>query len=472
MARTGSSQYSGCDEGRMKIALITDAWQPQINGVVTTLVELVEHLRERGHSVEVIHPGMFSTRPCPGYAGIDLAVRPYDGLKKRLDAYLPEAIHIATEGPLGWAARRYCLRQKLPFTTAYHTRFPEILKAALRIPLWVGYAVFRHFHRPSSGVMVPTHGVMRLLDGQGFRQLRSWTHGVDTQLFAFSPQARNHELLFGLKRPIALYVGRVSYEKNIDAFLDMPWHGSKVVCGVGPLEANLKARDQDVRWLGVLPRKVLSGVYAGADVFVFPSRHETFGLVMLEAMSTGTPVAAYPVDGPLEVLPYSADTPTKRRGGVLSEDLAQASLEALRIPRIEARLQALDFSWEESTRLFESHLAPIARRSIFHSNQVSDQIFEDFLRTTGRFTEYWVVRDEILPSLPFQDTSIAMRNNFAHQEPRLTVSWGPLDDEWLEIGFPIDREKFLICMGDQTLNVHGSDELHRELTRLIGASMR
>lgn len=343
----------------MKIALITDAWRPQINGVVTTLVELVAQLRDAGHTVEVIHPGLFRTRPCPGYAGIDLAVRPYAGVKQRLDAFVPEAIHIATEGPLGWAARRYCLRRQWPFTTAYHTRFPEILKAALRVPLWLGYALFRHFHRPSSGVMVPTQGVMRLLDGKGFRKLRTWTHGVDTQLFEFSPQARNHDLLSGLKRPIALYVGRVSYEKNIDAFLDMPWHGSKVVCGVGPLEGELKSRYDGVRWLGVLSRDVLAGVYAAADVFTFPSRHETFGLVMLEAMACGTPVAAYPVDGPLEVLPEHDQPPFKRRGGVLADDLAQASLEALHVPRAQARLQALDFSWEEATRLFENNLVAL-----------------------------------------------------------------------------------------------------------------
>lgn len=452
----------------MKIALITDAWQPQINGVVTTLVELVEHLREHGHSVEVIHPGLFTTRPCPGYAGIDLAVRPYRGVQKRLDSLVPDAIHVATEGPLGWAARRYCLRHKIPFTTAYHTRFPEILKAAARIPLWIGYALFRHFHRPSSGVMVPTQGVMRLLDDKGFRQLRSWTHGVDTQLFEFSPQARNHELLSDLQRPIALYVGRVSYEKNIDAFLDMPWHGSKVVCGVGPLETHLKARYNDVRWLGVLPRHVLSNVYAGADVFVFPSRHETFGLVMLEAMATGTPVAAYPVDGPLEVLPHAVGAQNRRRGGVLSEDLAQASQDALCIPRIEARLQALDFSWEESTRLFESHLAPITRQLVFHSNQVSDPTFEEFLRTTGRIAEYWVIRKEMLASLSSQTLRISMRNNFAHQEPRLTVAWGALDDQWLDIGFPVERDKFSIYIGGQTCNLQGLDELRRQLSRVMG----
>jgi glycosyltransferase involved in cell wall biosynthesis len=345
----------------MKIALITDAWRPQINGVVTTLVELVDQLNAKGHVVEVIHPDLFKTRPCPGYAGIDLAVKPYPQLAKQLDAFGPDVIHVATEGPLGWAARKYCLKHALPFTTAFHTRFPEVLKAALRIPLWMGYAIFRHFHKPSAGVMVPTQGVMRLLDGWGFKNLRSWTHGVDMGLFGYAETVTNHPVLDELPRPIALYVGRVSYEKNIDSFLAMPWHGSKVVCGVGPLEKELKDKFHNVSWLGVLPRDELARVYAGADVFTFPSRNETFGLVMLEAMACGTPVAAYPVDGPLEVLRPDVHYPHHRKGGVLHEDLAYASLEAMKVPRSEARAQALTFSWDESTRLFEQHVVRIDR---------------------------------------------------------------------------------------------------------------
>ena len=345
----------------MKIALITDAWRPQINGVVTTLVELVDQLNAKGHVVEVIHPDLFKTRPCPGYAGIDLAVKPYAQLARQLDAFAPDVIHVATEGPLGWASRKYCLKHDLPFTTAFHTRFPEVLKAALHIPLWIGYAIFRHFHKPSAGVMVPTQGVMRLLDGWGFKNLRSWTHGVDMQLFGYAETVANHPSLDDLPRPIALYVGRVSYEKNIDSFLAMSWHGSKVVCGVGPLEKELRDKFHHVRWLGVLPRDELAHVYASADVFTFPSRNETFGLVMLEAMACGTPVAAYPVDGPLEVLRPDAEYPHHRKGGVLHEDLAYASLEALKVQRSEARVQALTFSWDESTRLFEKHMVRIDR---------------------------------------------------------------------------------------------------------------
>ncbi len=344
----------------MKIALVTDAWQPQVNGVVTTLVELVREMKTLGHQVEVIHPGLFRTRPCPGYAGIDLAIRPKAGLKAQLDAFVPEAIHIATEGPLGWAARSYCLKHQLAFTTAFHTKFPEILHAALRIPLSWGYALFRHFHRPSSGVMVPTQGVLRMLAGRGFRNLRAWTHGVDTQLFGFEPQPPAHPAMEPLVRPVSLFVGRVSYEKNIEAFLKMDIPGTKVVCGVGPLEASLKERYPQVRWMGVLARPELARVYAAADVFVFPSRSETFGLVMLEAMACGTPVAAFPVDGPLEVLGQkSHEGSLTCHGGVMDEDLQQACYRALAVPRHEARQRAQAFSWAHAARLFESHLVPV-----------------------------------------------------------------------------------------------------------------
>ena len=346
----------------MKIALVTDAWQPQVNGVVTTLVELVRELAGAGHQVEVIHPGLFRTRPCPGYDGIDLAVRPGAGLAKRLDALQPDAIHLATEGPLGWAGRRYCLRRRLAFTTAFHTRFPEILHAALRIPVSWGYALFRHFHRPSSGVMVPTQGVLDMLQKRAFRNLKPWTHGVDTALFQFHPQPRNDAPHGALCRPVALYVGRVSYEKNIDAFLALDLPGSKVVCGVGLVLDTLKKRYPQVHWLGLLPRDELARVYAAADVFVFPSRCETFGLVMAEAMACGTPVAAFPVDGPLEVLGRTGLDGEGRLGGALHEDLRRACDQALAVPRDQARLRALDFSWQHAGDLFASHLAPARRQ--------------------------------------------------------------------------------------------------------------
>lgn len=343
----------------MKIVLVTDAWQPQVNGVVTTLVELVRELKIAGHSVEVIHPGLFKTKPCPGYAGIDLAVNPKPELKRMLESMSFDAIHLATEGPLGWAARSICATHQWQYTTAYHTRFPEILKAALKIPLAIGYAIFKHFHRHSAGVMVPTFGVQKLLSDRGFKNLKPWTHGVDVSLFNYAHEPLSYPAFSGLKRPIAVFVGRVSYEKNIETFLQMPFEGSKVVCGVGPLEKDLKTRYSGITWLGLLPRPELSLVYASADVFVFPSRNETFGLVMLEAMACGTPVAAYPVDGPQEVL-FNHETGVIK-GGILSEDLTKATQLALEIPRTQSRERALEFSWENASNLFLSNLVQIQK---------------------------------------------------------------------------------------------------------------
>lgn len=340
----------------MKLLLITDAWAPQVNGVVTTLVELVRELRLQGNEVTVVHPGLFKTRPCPGYAGIDLAIRPKKQLQTLFAANQFDAVHIATEGPLGWAARSICKKRQWPFTTAFHTRFPEVLKAAMGLPLWMGYALFRHFHKPSSGVMVPTQGVLQLLQNRGFENLKLWTHGVDIDLFEYASKSKACEQLSHLQRPISIFVGRVSYEKNIETYLKMPFEGSKVVCGVGPLEQDLKARYPDVTWLGLLPRPELAKIYAAADVFVFPSRNETFGLVMLEAMACGTPVAAYPVDGPLEVLTEDSGQVS---GGVLHADLAEAARQALSIPRAKARARAYDFSWEKASQLFVSYVRQI-----------------------------------------------------------------------------------------------------------------
>lgn len=343
----------------MKLALVTDAWFPQVNGVVTTLAELVRQITEMGRQVEVIHPGQFRTMPCPGYAGIELALRPRRALRAMLDATQPDAIHIATEGPLGWAARGYCVQRGLAFSTAFHTKFPEILHAACKIPLSWGYAWFRHFHKPSSAVMVPTQGVLTMLQARGFGQLRGWTHGVDTSLFAFHDTPTSHAPAGAMTRPVSLFVGRVSYEKNIEAFLKLDVPGTKVICGVGPLQQSLQARYPSARWLGILPRDELASVYAAADVFVFPSRADTFGLVMLEAMACGTPVAAYPVDGPREVLgqgnPANLGGAT---GGAMHADLGQAFHAALATSRWEARSRALSFDWGAATQRFLGFLVP------------------------------------------------------------------------------------------------------------------
>lgn len=340
----------------MKLALVTDAWRPQVNGVVTTLVELVEGLRRQGVEVLVLHPGLFEHRPCPGYPGIDLAIRPYKPLRQMLHDFAPDAVHLATEGPLGWAARKVCRQNGWAFTTAFHTKFPEILHAALRIPLAWGYALFRRFHRPSSGVMVPTQGVLNMLQARRFGQLRAWTHGVDTDLFSYQPTPPTPAAWAMLPRPWWLFVGRISYEKNIEAFLQLDLPGTKIACGVGPLEQDLHSRYPNVHWMGVLAREELASLYGASDVFVFPSRNETFGLVMLEAMATGTPVAAYPVDGPLQVLGQDQGPAL---GGVLDEDLRHAAISALQIPRSEARARAMAFDWNACVQLFMRHLVPV-----------------------------------------------------------------------------------------------------------------
>jgi glycosyltransferase involved in cell wall biosynthesis len=332
----------------MKVVLVTDAWTPQVNGVVTTLVELHAGLLAHGHDVVLVEPSGFRRFACPGYQEIELAWRPATRVNALLAEARPDAIHIATEGPLGSAARAYCLRHGLAFTTAFHTRFPEILARALHVPERWGYAWFRRFHAPSSGIMVPSAGMYDILDGYGFAPLKRWSHGVDLGLFQPVPGAD-----LDLPRPVFLHVGRLSYEKNLEAFLDLDLPGSKVVYGVGPLQERLRRQYPDVHWRGVVPRSELVNIYSAADVFVFPGRSETFGLVMLEALACGTPVAAFPVPGPLDVL---GKTP---EGGVLDDDLRAAAMKALGTPREDARRRALTMDWDAVCRQFIGHLVPI-----------------------------------------------------------------------------------------------------------------
>jgi glycosyltransferase involved in cell wall biosynthesis len=330
----------------VRVCIVTDAWLPQVNGVVTTLVELQQGLIAYGHDVMIVEPSAFKRFACPGYREIELAWRPARGVTQALEQAGADAIHIATEGPLGGAARAYCMKRGLAFTTAFHTRFPDILAQALHIPERWGYAWFKRFHAPSSGVLVPSAGMLEILRGHGFERLRPWSHGVDLSLFQPVPGAD-----LGLPRPVFLYVGRVSYEKNLQAFLALDLPGSKLVCGVGPLLERLKREHPDVHWRGVVPRSELVAIYSAADAFVFPSRSETFGLVMLEAMACGTPVAAYPVAGPLDVVGGSL-------GGVLDLDLKRAALQALELPRSRARERALEFDWQPVCRQFIEHLVP------------------------------------------------------------------------------------------------------------------
>lgn len=330
----------------MKIALVTDAWLPQVNGVVTTLVELVDGLRARGHSVHLIEPSAHRRFACPGYRELELAWRPGRRVAEQLAALAPDAVHIATEGPIGGAARAFCLRRGWRFTTAFHTRFPEILSQALHLPSAWGYAWFRRFHAPSAAVMVPSTGMFGILRGHGFAKLRPWSHGVDLSLFQPQPGAD-----LGLPRPVWLYVGRVSYEKNLEAFLGLDLPGSKLVYGSGPLVERLQREYPAVHWRGVVPRSELPRIYSAADVFVFPGRSETFGLVMLEAMACGTPVAAFPVAGPNDVIGRS-------RGGALREDLREAAFEALGLPREAAVERARRFDWSRVCDEFEQGLVP------------------------------------------------------------------------------------------------------------------
>ncbi len=332
----------------MRIALVSDAWLPQINGVVRTLMRTMDEIKVRGHEVQVFSPDLFRNLPCPTYKEIRLAVLPARRLATLLDGFQPCAIHIATEGPLGHAARRYCLARRLPFTTAFHTRFPEYVKARTGLPLSAGYSVMRRFHAPSSGVMVATPSLEHELADRGFRNLKRWTRGVDTTLFHPRDKA-----FLDLPRPIHIYVGRVAVEKNVEAFLKLDLPGSKLVVGGGPQLAELQRRFPAVHFAGSKQGEELARHYAAADVFVFPSRTDTFGLVLLEALASGLPVAAFPVPGPLDVINGSAV-------GFLDEDLGAAARRALGVPPEACRDYALQFSWQRSSDQFLANLRPFA----------------------------------------------------------------------------------------------------------------
>jgi glycosyltransferase involved in cell wall biosynthesis len=329
----------------VRIALVSDAWAPQINGVVRTLSALVGELGARDHRVTAITPDLFRTLPCPTYPEIRLAVRAGPRIAELIDEARPDAIHITTEGPLGFAARRHCLKRGYGFTTAFHTRFPEYLAARFRMPLAWSYALMRRFHAPSRGVMVATDSVRRELAARGFNNLRRWSRGVDAELY--DPALRGD--VMDLPRPIFLTVGRVAVEKNFPAFLDLDLPGSKVVVGDGPMLGELRRRYPRAHFLGRREGQDLARLYASADVFVFPSRTDTFGLVLLEALASGLPVAAFPVPGPLDVIGTSET-------GVLDEDLARAAEAALAIPRERCRAHALSYTWKVSADEFIDNL--------------------------------------------------------------------------------------------------------------------
>lgn len=326
--------------------IVTDAWEPQVNGVVRTLKTTARELTVMGHEVKFLTPLEFRTVPCPTYPEIRLSLFPQGGVNGRIRDFDPDVLHIATEGPLGLAARRFALRHDFPFTTAYHTRFPEYVHARFRLPLSWSYAWLRRFHGAGKAVMAPTQVVVDDLVRNGFRNVKLWSRGVDTSIFR--PQA-SHRL--DTPKPIYLYVGRVAVEKNVEAFLELELPGSKWVVGTGPALERIRARFPGVNYLGLLDREELARVYAAADVFVFPSKTDTFGLVLLEAMACGLPVAAYPVTGPRDVIGHSP-------AGVLHADLRTACLGALQLKREDAVARASLFTWRTATEQFLSHLHP------------------------------------------------------------------------------------------------------------------
>jgi glycosyltransferase involved in cell wall biosynthesis len=329
----------------MRILIVTDAWRPQTNGVVTTLEQTIAGIEALGHEAVLLEPRCFRTLPLPGYAEIRIAVLPLS-MGRQIRRIAPDAVHIATEGPLGLAARRYLKRRGMPFTTSLHTKFPEYVRARTGLPLRVGYAFLRRFHRPAASTLVTTETQKRELEAWGLTHLSVWGRGVDVHCFRPGPPRPPAD------EPVLLYVGRLAVEKNLPAFLELDVKGRKVVVGDGPQRAALEKRYPEVTFLGYRYGRELAEAYATADVFVFPSRTNTFGLVMLEALACGTPVAAYPVTGPADVI---RDGVT----GALDEDLASAVTRALACDRDGCRRFAEANDWQAIARRFLEDLVPI-----------------------------------------------------------------------------------------------------------------
>ena len=322
----------------MKILIVTDAWEPQVNGVVRTLKMTRRELERRGHIVEIISPLGFRSIPCPTYPEISLAITRERELARRIDSFSPDCLHIATEGPLGWLARRVAVRRKWPFTTAYHSRFPEYVQARFRLPVRWTYALLRRFHNAARATLAPTPAIVSDLKARGFHGARLWSRGVDLDTFSH----RGERMERPNDRPVFLYVGRIAVEKQVDAFLRLDLPGEKWVAGEGPERKRLQAMYPAARWLGVLSGDALARLYRSADVMVFPSVTDTFGLVMVESMACGTPVAAFPVAGPIDVIGRSG-------GGIMHDDLREACLQALKLPREAVRRRAEEFSWATAT---------------------------------------------------------------------------------------------------------------------------
>ena len=332
----------------MRILIATDAWRPQVNGVVSTLERMTQAAAEFGTKFDFLTPQGMWTAPMPTYPDIRIAITTPRRIARRIEEAAPDHIHIATEGPIGWLTRRYCLKNRRIFTTSYHTRFPEYLKARFGAPEWLTYAGLRYFHAPSAAVMAPTPTIGADLTRRGFGRVRLWTRGVNHALF----RPRTMRAL-DLARPIFLSVGRLAVEKNLEALLHLDLPGSIVIVGDGPARRHLERWYPHAHFLGAMQGEALADVYASADVFVFPSRTDTFGIVLIEALASGLPVAAFPVAGPIDVVGPGA--------GVLDEDLRAACLEALQIPRASCVEFAARHTWEASGRAFLDNMALIRR---------------------------------------------------------------------------------------------------------------
>jgi glycosyltransferase involved in cell wall biosynthesis len=341
----------------MRITLVSDAWMPQVNGVVRTLSTVIDIATARGHRVQTITPDRFASIAMPSYPEIRLALTTRRRIAAVIAGFAPDAVHIATEGPLGWLARSWCLANGVPFTTSFHTRFPDYVAARTGLPASLGWRLLTRFHRPARHVLVATPRLAAELAEHGVHHTRLWSRGVDLALFA--PGRAPHPLFAELPRPIALHVGRVAVEKNIEAFLAADWPGSKVVVGDGPALDSLQARFPAAHFLGALHGEALASTYVGADVTVFPSRTDTFGLVIIESLACGTPVAGYPVPGPLDILGETGRDAAGVCIGGVDADLGTAMARALTAERAACAAHGAGFSWEASCDQFLSALAEL-----------------------------------------------------------------------------------------------------------------